>query len=94
VLLPCRFSALRLRQSQSGGASIGEEAMRLLLRLGIAEHLHDRPEATLSVSEKQLVTAGRAMIGRATLLIANCRRLRSMSAIHTNPDRSIEPIRP
>lgn len=61
VLLPCRFSALRLHQSQLGGASIGEEAtqlLRLLLRLGIAEHLQDRPEVTLSVSENSWLPQG------------------------------------
>jgi putative ABC transport system ATP-binding protein len=71
VLLPCRFSVLRTRQARLGGASIGEEAARLLLRLGVAEHLHDRPAATLSVGEQQRVAAARALIGRPTLLIAD-----------------------
>jgi putative ABC transport system ATP-binding protein len=71
VLLPCRFSALRTRQSRSGGAGIGEEAARLLLRLGIGESLHARPAATLSVGEQQRVAAARALIGRPTLLIAD-----------------------
>ena len=71
VLLPCRFSALRRRRATMAGASLREEAARLLERLGIGAPLQARPASDLSVGEQQRVAAARALIGRPTLVIAD-----------------------
>lgn len=71
VLLPCRFSALRASRAAMNGATLRDEASRLLGRLGIGTPLQSRAAAALSVGEQQRVAAARSLIGRPTLLIAD-----------------------
>lgn len=70
VLLPCRFSPRRAEQA-GGRAGLGDEAKRLLSRLGFPAAALRSPAADLSVGQQQRVAAARALIGRPRLVIAD-----------------------
>ena len=67
VLIPLRFS--RHRRQQAGDAHACAE--RLLSQLGVAQSLHSRPAAHLSVGQQQRVAAARAMIGAPQIILAD-----------------------
>lgn len=71
VLLPCRFSARRRNEAARNGALV-DEALRLLLALGLGERdVRGRHAARLSVGQQQRVAAARALIGRPALVLAD-----------------------
>jgi putative ABC transport system ATP-binding protein len=71
VLLPCRFSDRRMQQALAGGATLHEEAERLLSHLDLGPSLWNRPVTQLSVGQQQRVAAARALIGRPEIVIAD-----------------------
>jgi putative ABC transport system ATP-binding protein len=68
VLLACRFSP---RRAERAGSRIGDEAVRLLERLGIAGRLLATRASDLSVGQQQRVAAARALLGRPELVVAD-----------------------
>lgn len=72
VLLPCRFSKARRMAALANGGTLGEEARRLLVRMGLdVDGIAGRPVAELSVGQQQRVAAARALIGAPGLIIAD-----------------------
>jgi putative ABC transport system ATP-binding protein len=70
VMLPCRFSARRMRQAAQEG-SAQDQARQLLQRMGIGADLWTRQAMRLSVGQQQRVAAARALIGRPEVVIAD-----------------------
>lgn len=72
VMIPCRFSRLRLKRSIERSGSVEDEARFLLSHLfdnsgpGL-----DRKVTDLSVGQQQRVAAARALIGQPALVIAD-----------------------
>ena len=71
VTLAADFSVQRRKRLQAQQKQVNAEAARLLIRLGIPDHLHHRPASQLSVGQQQRVAAARALIGSPTLIIAD-----------------------
>jgi len=72
VALPCRFSARRAARALERSESVGQEARRLLGRLGLADtEVVDRRVAELSIGQQQRVAAARALIGAPALVVAD-----------------------
>ena len=71
VLLPCRFSSRRRARAIASGATLIDEAVRVLDHLDLSPELRNRPVTALSVGQQQRVAAARALIGRPEILIAD-----------------------
>lgn len=71
VMMPCRFSRYRKRNSEARNSTIHEEAHRLLLALELPENLHKKSVQHLSVGQQQRVAAARAFIGEPEIIIAD-----------------------
>ncbi len=72
VTLPCRFSARRRNRATSQSASVDDEAIRLLKKLGLDEKVAAGHTATeLSMGQQQRVAAARALIGGPDIIIAD-----------------------
>ncbi len=72
VTLPCRFSAQRRDRAAKRSASVEEEAIRLLKKLGLDGKVAAGHTATeLSMGQQQRVAAARALIGSPDIIIAD-----------------------
>lgn len=72
VTLPCQFSDLRRRKSIARSGNPGDEALRLLKHLDMADTaVVHKPVTELSVGQQQRVAAARALIGSPEILIAD-----------------------
>lgn len=71
VLLPLSFSKRRRTNAAAGGPA-GDEAARLLERLGLAANeVAQHRASSLSVGQQQRVAAARALIGRPAIIVAD-----------------------
>jgi len=72
VTLPCQFSETRRRKAIARSGNIGDEALRLLEHLDMADTaVVHKPVIELSVGQQQRVAAARALIGSPEILIAD-----------------------
>lgn len=72
VVLPCHFSRTRAAVALQNSASLGQEADRLLERLGLGgDVLRGRRVTELSIGQQQRVAVARALIGRPPLVVAD-----------------------
>lgn len=71
VLLPCKFSHIRLANTMAKGKSLQQEAQRLLTHLNLQPNLWHKPVTQLSVGQQQRVAAARAFIGSPEIIIAD-----------------------
>ena len=72
VTLPCQFSDRRRRNAISRSGNPGDEALRLLAHLDMADTtVVNKPVTELSVGQQQRVAAARALIGSPEILIAD-----------------------
>ncbi|TCV94680.1 putative ABC transport system ATP-binding protein [Luteibacter rhizovicinus] len=72
VMLGCAFSPLRKVRAMASGGTVRDEALRLLVALGLdARILERRGTGQLSVGQQQRVAAARALIGGPDLVLAD-----------------------
>ncbi len=72
VVLPCHFSRARAAVALQNSATLRDEAVRLLERLGLGTYaLGGRRVTELSIGQQQRVAVARAMIGRPPLVMAD-----------------------
>jgi putative ABC transport system ATP-binding protein len=72
VLLPCRYSRVRMQRATRTNKVLEHEARRLLAHLGLDEDATLARRVTeLSVGQQQRVAAARAMIGAPEIVIAD-----------------------
>ncbi|MEO0335547.1 MAG: ABC transporter ATP-binding protein [Pseudomonadota bacterium] len=72
VLLPCRFSKLKMQRVLESSDTLNEEASRLFSKLDLKADALNRSNITqLSVGQQQRVAAVRALMGKPEIIIAD-----------------------